>query len=129
MFRHVVQENLSLSNIEWFHYLKSLVNGQASKAIDGIQAMEQLYENAITFLKDHFGHKKIVEQQYLSSSRTLKAVKSSSDVASLRNLLDTVDINIRGLKPLGCPELSYAAMLVEFLTKAIPGDLLVEQQS
>lgn len=47
MFRHVVFENSSLSNIRRFHYLKSLVTGQASNAMDHIQYTEQLYEDTI----------------------------------------------------------------------------------
>ncbi|XP_037523578.1 uncharacterized protein LOC119400588 [Rhipicephalus sanguineus] len=126
MFKHAVHENPSLTNIEWFHYLKNLLTGQAAKAIDGIQATEGSYEGAITLLTNRFGNKKIIEQNFLANLRTIKLVKSSTYVGSLRSLLDTVHINIRGLKALGCPALSYDAMLVEVLTKAIPGDILVE---
>lgn len=83
MFRHAVHENPSLSNIERFYYLKNLVTGQASKAIIGIQATEQSYEDAIALLKERFGNQKIIEQQSLSNLQRLKAVKSSSDVVVL----------------------------------------------
>ncbi|XP_075726123.1 uncharacterized protein LOC142767774 [Rhipicephalus microplus] len=125
MFRHAVHEIRSLLNIEQFHYLKSLVTGEALKAIDGIQATEQSYEYAITLLKDHFGNKKIIEQQYLASLRTLKPVKSSSEVASLRHLLHTVHNNIAGLNAFGCSGLYCATTLIEDLAKVIE-DTLVE---
>ncbi|KAH7986592.1 hypothetical protein HPB52_024853 [Rhipicephalus sanguineus] len=111
MFKHAFHENPSLTNIGRFHYLKNLLTGQAARAIDGIQATEGSYEDAITLVTNQFGNKKIIEQNYLENLRTTKPVKSSIGVASLRDLLDT---------------LSYAAMLVEVHKKAILGDTLVE---
>ncbi|KAH7969765.1 hypothetical protein HPB52_021733 [Rhipicephalus sanguineus] len=44
-----------------------------------------------------------------------------------KNLLDTVTIHVRGLKTLGRLEVSYAAVLLEILTKVIPSDIVVER--
>lgn len=50
----------------------------------------------------------------------------------MRNFQDAVTINVTGLKALGQSELSYAAMLLEIMTKVIPNDIVVahyKQQS
>ncbi|KAM7284683.1 uncharacterized protein ISCGN_001777 [Ixodes scapularis] len=126
MFCHTVHENNHLTNIDRYHYLKTLLSGPAAKAIAGIQVSEASYCVAIEILKNRFGSVKIIQQTYLANLRTLKPVKSSGDVTELRELLDSVQINVRGLKALGLPELSYAAMLLEVLTKAIPSDIVVD---
>ncbi|XP_049527620.1 uncharacterized protein LOC125947248 [Dermacentor silvarum] len=126
MFKHAVHENASLTNIDRFHYLKTLLAGPAAKAIEGIQVTDASYADAIEILTNRFGNVRIIEQKYLENLRMLRPVRFSTDVTAMRNLLDTVHINVRGLKALGRSELSYAAMLVEILTKAIPNDIVVE---
>ncbi|KAG0414746.1 hypothetical protein HPB47_008075 [Ixodes persulcatus] len=126
MFCHTVHENNHLTNIDRYHYLKTLLSGPAAKAIAGIQVSEASYRVAIEILKNRFGSVKIIQQTYLANLRTLKPVKSSGDVTELRELLDSVQINVRGLKALGLLELSYAAMLLEVLTKATPSDIVVD---
>ncbi|KAM7298957.1 hypothetical protein ISCGN_019524 [Ixodes scapularis] len=101
MFCHTVHENNHLTNIDRYHYLKTLLSGPAAKAIAGIQVSEASYCVAIEILKNRFGSVKIIQQTYLANLRTLKPVKSSGDVTELRELLDSVQINVRGLKALG----------------------------
>ncbi|KAH6930033.1 hypothetical protein HPB50_008104 [Hyalomma asiaticum] len=55
----------------------------------------------------------------------LKPVKCSTDVATIRNPLDAVNINVRGLKALGQSELSGTALLIEFLTEVFTNDIFV----
>ncbi|XP_037521690.1 uncharacterized protein LOC119398945 [Rhipicephalus sanguineus] len=126
VFKHAVHTNAGLTNVDRFHYLKSLLVGQAAKAIEGIQVTVASYADATEILTNRFGNTRIIEQKYLENLRTPKPVRCSTDVTAMRNLLDTVTIHVRGLKALGRSKLSYAAMLVEILTKVIPNDIVVE---
>ncbi|XP_049518907.1 uncharacterized protein LOC125943556 [Dermacentor silvarum] len=125
VFRHNVHDNSRLSDIVKFQYLHSLLDGPAAKAIAGILTTENSSADAIEILKERFGNAKIIEAKYLENLRTLTPVSSSTHVTGLRNLYDLVQANIRGLRGLGVPASSYAAMLGEVLTKAIPQDVMV----
>lgn len=84
------------------------------------------YADAIEILTNRFSNMRIIEQKYLENLRTFKPVRSSTEMTAIRNCLDTVTINVRGLKALGRSEVSYAATLLEILTKVIPNDIVVE---
>ncbi|XP_040063723.1 uncharacterized protein LOC120838050 [Ixodes scapularis] len=126
MFCRTVNANNHLTNIDRYHYLKILQSGPAEKAIAGVQVSEASYCVTIEILKKRFRSVKIIQRAYLANLITLKPVKSSGDVTELGELLNSVQINVRGLKALGLAELSYAAMLLEVLTKGIPSDIVVE---
>ncbi|XP_037525634.1 uncharacterized protein LOC119402557 [Rhipicephalus sanguineus] len=126
MFRHSVHDNPSLSNTDRFHYLVSLLDGAAAQAVAGIQVTDSSYRDALEILKQRFGNAKLIEHKHLERLRTLKPVRSSSDVSALRKLYDEVQANQRGLANLGVSAMSYAAMLSEVMLKAIPADIVVD---
>ncbi|KAH7957451.1 hypothetical protein HPB52_019088 [Rhipicephalus sanguineus] len=121
MFRHSVHDNPSLSNTDRFHYLVSFLDGAAAQAVAGIQVTDSSYRDALDLLKQRFGNAKLIERL-----RTLKPVRSSSDVSDLRKLYDEVQVNQRGLASLGVSAMSYATMLSEILLKVIPADIVVD---
>lgn len=126
LFRHSVHENPRLNNVDRFHYLRSLLDGPAAKAIAGILTTDNSYEDAISTLKERFGDVRVIEQRHIENLRTLRPVTMSANASALRSLYDFVQVNIRGLKGLGVSESNYAAMLCEVLMKSIPQDIMVE---
>ena len=62
-FKSAVHENGSLSAIDKFNYLNSLLEGHASRAIQGLSLTEANYESAIKILNERFGRK----QQIISA--------------------------------------------------------------
>ncbi|XP_077534519.1 uncharacterized protein LOC144146439 [Haemaphysalis longicornis] len=126
MFRHLVHENPRLSNTDRFHYLVSLLDGAAAEAVAGIQITESSYSDALDVLKNRFGNVKLIEQKHLENLRMLRPVDLSSNVAALRKLYDTVQMNRRGLESLGIGMSSYAAMLNEVILKVIPSDIVAD---
>ncbi|XP_037517980.1 uncharacterized protein LOC119394747 [Rhipicephalus sanguineus] len=90
MFRHSVHDNPSLSNTDRFHYLVSLLDGATAQAVAGIQVTDSSYRDALEILKQRFGNTKLIEHKHLERLRTLKPVRSSSNVSALRKLYDEV---------------------------------------
>ncbi|XP_064479031.1 uncharacterized protein LOC135392242 [Ornithodoros turicata] len=96
-FRDAIHTNRSLTQSEKFHYLRALLTGPAAAAIAGLQVTEACYEDAVSLLKDRFGDKGRIENEYLSRLRHLPTVISSNNVSSMRKLYDYLQANIRGL--------------------------------
>lgn len=126
MFCHAVYENIYLTKVKRYHYLETPRSGPTAKVIEGIQTTAASNGGAVEILKIKFGNSKVIEQRHLANLGTLRPFKSSGNVAALRSLLDNVKINVRRLKALGLPEVSYAAMLFEVLNKAILSGMIVE---
>lgn len=124
-FREAVHENDGLSKTEKFHYLKSFLSGVAMSAVQGLQATEACYDNAVEILQRRFGDTGKLEQEHLSQSRSLPQVSSSGDVSSLRRMFDHVQTHIRGLLGLGISPSTYSAMLCDILTP-LPRDMAVD---
>ncbi|XP_075744196.1 uncharacterized protein LOC142802988 [Rhipicephalus microplus] len=77
LFRHSVHENSRLNNVDRFHYLRSLLDCPAAKAIVGILTTDNSYEDVISILKKWFGDVCMIEQRHLENLRTLRPVSTS----------------------------------------------------
>ncbi|XP_075739158.1 uncharacterized protein LOC142784617 [Rhipicephalus microplus] len=88
LFRHSVHENPRLNNVDWFHYLRSLLDGLAEKAILGILTSDNSYEGAVS-IKVWFGDVRMIEQRHLKNLHTLRPVTTSVNVSALRSLYTT----------------------------------------
>ena len=53
-FQAAIHLNPNLSGIQKFNYLKSQLQGDAARCIDGIPLSDQNYLHAVTLLQDHF---------------------------------------------------------------------------
>ena len=56
MFESAVHKNISLTNIDKFNYLMSLLEGQALRAIKGLAVTEENYQAALDILHERFGN-------------------------------------------------------------------------
>ncbi|KAH7952563.1 hypothetical protein HPB52_024017 [Rhipicephalus sanguineus] len=72
--------------------------GPAAKAIEKIEVNDASYADAIEILTNRYGNTRIIEQKYLESLRTLQPIRCSTDVTDMRNLVDMMTLNIRGLR-------------------------------
>ena len=92
--------NPSLTKIDKFNYLVSLLEGSASRSIAGLPITEENYDVAIEILNKRFSK----PQQLISAhmDELLKISSCSMDKPSqLRYLYDKLSVNIRGLEALG----------------------------
>lgn len=98
---HAVHTPAGLMNAERFHYLISNLVGKAARTIERIQVTDSSFADAMKVLNNCFRNMRIIYLKYLKNLRTLKPVRSSTHVTTMRNLLDTGTKNVRGLKALG----------------------------
>ena len=111
IFESAIDKNEGLADIDKFHYLHSLLEGPASRAIQGLALTSANYKTSIEILKQRFGR----PQQIISShmDELLKVPICSDDKASsMRLVYDRINTNIRGLESIGIKSDQYGSLLI-----------------
>ena len=117
------QNNSSLSKIDKFNYLKSLVEGNAASAIDGFALTADNYESAVKLLKDRFADPQIIISSHMEELLNLPAVCDIHKVSKIRQLYDSIETHIRSLRNLGIDSSSYGSLLVPLILSKIPEEI------
>ena len=85
-FKSAVHENASLLKIDKFNYLHTLLEGAASRVIQGLPLMEDNYDTAVSMLQERFGNPQAIISVHMDE--LLKLPECSADLQqSLRMLL------------------------------------------
>ena len=101
MYKSSVHDNTSLSNIEKFSYLQSLLVGKAQEAIAGMSLTDANYTAAIDLLQRRFGDKERTIAAHMDNLMSLEPVASEHHLLDLRRLYDGTESSIRSLEALG----------------------------
>ena len=88
---------MSLSKVQKFAYLKSLLFGLACNVVEGFSLIEQNYDSCIEILKNHYGKTDLIINAYVNN---------------LLNLDHTCKVNIWNLNNLGGSSTSYGHLLI-----------------
>ena len=81
-----IHNNRSLSNIEKFNYLRSLLQGPALDTIAGLTLTDANYNEAVQVLTSRFGNKQLIIDRYTEFLLSLETVVSDSNLRALRHL-------------------------------------------
>ena len=91
-FEVAVHKVISLSDINKFNYLKSLLDGKALQAIDRLTLSSENYCEAVNILNERFGNKQTLISVYMDE--LIKTPKVSNiHVVNLRCMYDKLDRN------------------------------------
>ena len=124
-FESTVHSNPGLTKIDKFSYLVSLLEGSASRAIEGLPVTEENYDSAVEILKKRFGK----PQQLISAhmEELLKLNICAVDKPSqLRFLYDKISVNIRGLEALGVKSEQYGSLLIPIIMAKLPDEIRIQ---
>ena len=122
-FESAVHGNSSLTNVDKFNYLNSLLESVASDAISGLTLTSANYEEAVGVLKKRFGNKQVIVNRHMDILLNLDAVTSQNDLKGLRKLYDVVESNVWGLRALGVQSSSYGGLLTHVLISKLPSEV------
>ena len=123
-YESAVHLNSTLSDVDKFNYLRSLLEKSAYDAIAGLTMSSSAnYQEAIDILKKHFGDRQIIISRHMDTLLNLTAVTLEHDLRGLRRLYNDVEANVRSLKVLGVEQGSYGAMLTSVLLNKLPNDV------
>ena len=67
LFSSAVHKNASLTNVDKFNYLRTLLDGPALSSIIGLPLTELNYKEAIEILTDRFGNKQIIISSHMEA--------------------------------------------------------------
>ena len=104
-YEAAVHSNQTLSDVQKFNYLRSLLHDSASAAIAGLTLTNANYKNAIDILRERFGQSHKIIDTYMQSLLNLPTPDNS--VSSLHRFHDKMENYIRGLESLGQCQTSY----------------------
>ena len=118
-----IHNNPSLSNIDKFVYLNSLLEGPASESVAGLRITVANYNEAVSILQGRFGDIDQIVGKHMEALLSLEVVTSQYNLKALRCLHDQVESQVRGLRALGIAADSYGSLLSPVILKKLPQEL------
>ena len=122
-FNSSIHTNPTLSSVDKFNYLTSLLESTAAKAIAGLALTAANYDEAIATLKKRFGNPQLIVNRHMEALLSVASVSTHHDVKGLRHLHDSVEAHVRGLRALGVPPDSYGGLLTSVLVNKLPPEI------
>ncbi|XP_078374406.1 uncharacterized protein LOC144657946 [Oculina patagonica] len=123
-FNSAIHSNTEISDVDKFSYLKSLLDGPASRAIQGLNLTNGNYTSAVELLKERFGK----PQQIISAhmDELLKIHTANDKPHSLRIIYDKISVHTRGLASLGVSSKEYGSLLIPVIMSKLPSEIRIE---
>ena len=124
-YKSVVHDNVSLSKIDKFNYLRSLLEGAASRAIQGLALSSDNYDSAVEILERRFGKTQQIISAHLEEILKLQPCLTDRP-SSLRFLYDKLSVHVRGLSSLGVSSQEYGSRLIPIIMSKLPNEIWLE---
>ncbi|XP_055910598.1 uncharacterized protein LOC129944962 [Eupeodes corollae] len=83
-YRVLVHANPSLSTIDKFNYLETVLTGKAAETLAGLTPSEANYVTAITLLKEEYGNNEKIIDFTMQRLLSIQPVNSKTDAVGLR---------------------------------------------
>ena len=122
-FSSSIHTNPSLSSIDKFNYLISLLESTAAEAIAGLTPTDANYEEAVSVLQRRFGSPQMIINRHMEALLNVPGISSHQDTRGLRKLHDSVEAHVRGLEALKVPSQTYGGFLTSVLVNKLPPEL------
>lgn len=119
-YETTVHNNPHLSDIEKFNYLKSQLEGEAARTIDGFSLTNANYIQAVTLLRERYGKVHKIISAYMQA--LLQLPSPSCYLQDLKMFYDRLETNIRGLASLGESQDNYGNLLIPVILDKLPAE-------
>ncbi|CAB3979329.1 PREDICTED: uncharacterized protein LOC107330089, partial [Paramuricea clavata] len=124
-FNSAIHTNTDIANIDKFNYLKSLIEGPAARAIQGLTLTNDNYETAIKILEERFGKRQQIVSAHMDE--LLKIPSCTSDkLDTLRLVYDKISVHTRGLATLGISADQYGSLLIPVIMSKLPNEIRLQ---
>ncbi|GFX71822.1 mariner Mos1 transposase [Trichonephila clavipes] len=117
-----VHSQTSLGNIKKFQYLEGLLSDEPSSLIKHIPLSNESYEEAWGKLIDRYDKKKQIVYALIKTFLDQKGI-SQVNMTNLRNLVDTSDEVLRGLKALGTEATNRDHWFIQILMQKLDTEM------
>ena len=113
--------NINLTDVQKFSYLKSLLESDAARMVDGFALTNSNYARAIDLMKERYGQQHKITHATMQTLLQLPA--PSNSLHSLRHYYDKMEIYIRGLEFVGQYQETYGSLLVPVVLDKMPAEV------
>ena len=121
-FTDAIHNSVSLTNVEKFKYLRSLLVDEALHCISGLPLTNDNYENALKLLKDRYGNNQIIISAHMNALVKLPKVRNN-DIRGLRKFYDDIESNIRSLSSLGIETITHGTLIATLILEKFPQEI------
>ena len=121
LYNVAIHSNDSLSPVQKFTHLRTLVSHSAKDAIAGLTLSDANYDEAIKILKDRFGNREKIISKHMEELVNLGSLVVTNN--NLRVLYDKIECHTRELRSLGVSEEAYNCLLPPLIMKKLPKEL------
>lgn len=120
-FESSVHSNPSLSDVQKFNYLRSLLQNEALQTVAGFALTNTNYNKAICLLQERFGQEYKITSAHMQALLEVPFPKNTPE--SMRIFYDKTETLIRGLESLGQDQNSYGSLLIPVIMNKLPGEI------
>lgn len=121
-----VVHNSDLPDITKFTYLRSLLEGEAKEAIEGLSLTDPHYKQATEILEKRFGRKERIIFEHVQGLLAMCQLGKQPSLTSLRKLQDSLLSHVRSLECLGIDGSQYGVLLTPIVLACLPADVRME---
>ena len=118
--------NESLSKVQKFTYLLSLLEGTASDTVSGFTLTDSNYDAAVDLLHERYSNKQLIINNHMEQLVQLPQITHEEHIKKLRNLLTDVETHVRSLNSLGISTFRFGNFLVPLILNKLPQKLRVD---
>ena len=124
-FQHNVDKRTDLPDVTKFSYLRSVLSGDAEKAIAGLSLTGASYRTAIEILQDRFGRESKIIFTHVQALLGV-AVPDRPSVEALWTLYGDLQNHIRSLNNMNITGDQYGVILTPLILSRLPASLRLE---
>lgn len=117
-------DSKSISSVEKFTYLSSLLIGEPSDLIAGLTVSNESYKIALDLLNKEYGNEKKIVREHIRQLLDLHYI--SGKKVSLKSNLATIETHVRSLETIGIDSDTYGIFLSQIILATLPHSLKLQ---
>ncbi|XP_046848071.1 uncharacterized protein LOC124441651 [Xenia sp. Carnegie-2017] len=125
LYNATIHSSESMSKVNKFNYLFSLLEGSAARSIKGLTLTSANYDAAIAILQDRFGRTQQVIAAHMDQILQISAC-SENRTGQLRYVFDEISVQVRGLDSLGLSANQYGSLLKPITMSKLPSEIRLQ---
>lgn len=114
----LIHSNDSIPKINKFHYLRSSLKDSAANVINSLDFSSKNYEVAWKLLCERYHNDKVLISSHIQTILDIESISKESSPA-LRNLIDTINKNIRSLQTLNVDTKNWDILIIHIVSNKL----------
>jgi hypothetical protein len=123
LFEVAVKNRTDMTDVERFMYLLSFLEGDAERAVEGLEVTGDNFKEAMQILEGRFGNKQLIVNSHMEEIVQVEAVTEADDPKCLRAFYDKVEVQLRSLRTLGVDPETHGMLLIPIMKGKLPEEI------